>query len=130
MKEIIPSKIKFDKGVPVVTFEIKREKFPSQKKYEKNNPSITFRMKRDEKDKILQMTKTTGKSISELVRTALLGQEKDFSKALEYAKKNEYERGYSYGEANGKKEGEGTGYSRGMNEWIIGIECARCGKYK
>ena len=46
------------------------KKFPSQIKYEKNNPNITFRMKKHEKEKIGQMARKSGKSVSNLVRMA------------------------------------------------------------
>lgn len=61
----------------------KRKKFPSQIKYEQNNPTITFRMKKHEKELIQGMADNSGKSISELIRVALLDLEKDFTAAYE-----------------------------------------------
>jgi hypothetical protein len=115
----------------------KRKKFQSQIKYEKENPAITFRMKKEEKERIVQMAKTTGKSVSEFNRTALLNQEKDFSECIEDKKKNEYNRGYATGKSDsnrdynkGKSEGDQEGYKRGMNEWAIWVICEKCWKPK
>ena len=79
-----------------------KEKYPSQIKYEQNNPTITFRMKKHEKERIKKMAERSSKSVSELVRIALLGLEKDFSEA--------------YNES----------YNRGVNDWAIWVICWRC----
>ena len=84
----------------------KRKKFPSQIKYEKNNPTITFRIKKYEKEKIIQMSEESGKSISELVRTALLGLERDFSDVIE--------------DIETRKD------VQCMNKWAIWYYCAKC----
>ena len=55
-----------------------RKLYPSQIKYLKKNPTITFRMKKKEKDRIKQMATESGKSVSELVRIALLDLEENF----------------------------------------------------
>ena len=58
-----------------------RKRFPSQIRYEKKNPLISFRLKKDEKSKIKLMADRSGKSVSELVRIALLDLEiKDIKK--------------------------------------------------
>jgi len=82
------------------------KKFPSQIKYEKNNPGITFRMKKHEKEKIGQMARKSGKSISNLVRMALLELEKDFSESI--------------------KDAEDRKYVEGMNENAIWFYCNKC----
>ncbi len=56
----------------------KTKKYPSQIKYEQNNPTITVRMKLYEKEKINEMAKKAGKTISDLIRMALLNLEKIF----------------------------------------------------
>jgi hypothetical protein len=58
------------------------KKYPSQIRYEENNPGITFRMKKHDKEKIKEMAKKSGKSISNLVRMALLDLEADFSDTI------------------------------------------------
>ena len=65
-------------------------------------------MKKNEKEKIKQMAEKTGKSISELIRIALLGLEGDFPDAFEEM---------------GTKE-----YVKGMNENAIWFFCSVCGK--
>jgi len=82
------------------------KKFPSQIRYDKNNPSITFRMKKHEKEKIEQMTKKSGKSISNLVRMGLLELEKDFSDTI--------------------KDEEDKKYRETRDEWAIWFFCNKC----
>jgi predicted DNA-binding protein len=84
------------------------KKFPSQIRYEENNPSITFRMKKHEKEKIKKMAKKSGKSISTLVRMALLELEEDFSDAI--------------------KDIGTRKYVEGMNKNAIWFYCNKCGK--
>ena len=83
------------------------KKFPSQIKYEENNPAITFRMKKNEKQKIKQMAGKARKSISELVRIALLDLERDFSDVV--------------------ADIETRKYVEGMNDWAIWFLCNICG---
>jgi flagellar biosynthesis/type III secretory pathway protein FliH len=101
-----------------------RNKYPSQIRYENENPTITFRMKIKEKEKIENMAHHSGKSISELVRYALLGLEKDFT--------HTYESNYSFGKEEGikigKQKGYNNGYTDGMNNWAIGVPCWKCHK--
>ena len=82
------------------------KKFPSQIKYEKNNPATTFRMKKHDKEKIKEMAKKSGKSISTLIRIALLELEKDFSDSIK--------------EAGDRK------YVESMNEHAIWFYCSKC----
>ena len=88
------------------------KKFPSKIKYEKENPAITFRMKEDEKIKIKMMAKRSGKSVSELVRMALLDLEKDFTEFYEKVSSERHTRGYV----------------EGMNKNAIWVYCYRCQK--
>jgi len=60
-----------------------RKIYPSQRRYMDENPAITFRMKKEEKERIVTMAELAGKSVSELVRVALLGLEEDFSEAYD-----------------------------------------------
>jgi predicted DNA-binding protein len=71
-----------------------RKIFPSQRRYMDENPAITFRMKREEKERIVQMAELAGKSVSELVRVALLGLEEDFSEAYEKVRNEGYKKGF------------------------------------
>ena len=68
------------------------KKYPSQKKYEAENPAITIRLKKREKEQIKEMAEKTEKSVSELVRMALLDLEIDFSNAIAEAEKRGYEK--------------------------------------
>lgn len=106
----------------------KRKKFPSQIKYEENNPSISFRMKKKEKEKIRQMAKKSGISISELVRVSLLDLEKDFSEIYNKSNKEGYDQGRKDGFKEGIEKGNTDGYNNGMNSWAIWINCWKCGK--
>jgi hypothetical protein len=99
-----------------------RKKYPSQIRYETNNPTITFRVKIKEKDMIKNMANHSGKSISELVRIALLNLEKDFTHAYE----SYYESGKKDGIKIGNTEGEKKGYDRSKNEWAIWVPCWKC----
>jgi hypothetical protein len=96
------------------------KKYPSQIRYEERNPAITFRMKKEEKERIVQMATKSGKSVSELVRIALLGLEKDFNGSL----KDEFYKGYNVG----KKTYDEVGYQRGKNDWAIWVYCDKCHK--
>jgi hypothetical protein len=100
-----------------------RKKYPSQIRYETENPTITFRVKIKEQKQIQNMAHHNGKSVSELVRIALLNLEKNFTHA--------YKSNYSLGEEEGKKigykQGYSEGYTKGMNDWAIGIRCWKCG---
>lgn len=89
-----------------------RKKYPSQIKYEKNNPTITFRVKTHEYEQIKQMAYKSGKNVSDLVRIALLGLEKDISTVFEH----------------GKKEGNQQGYTKGKKDWAICVYCSICKK--
>jgi len=101
-----------------------RKKYPSQIKYEENNPTITFRMTKEEKTEIEQMAEDSGKSISELVRIALLGLKENFKETLE-RKRSE---GYRHGENNGKRMGKEEGLAEGKDKYAIRINCWRCHK--
>ena len=59
-----------------------KKRFPSQIRYKKKNPSISFRLKNDEKSKIKLMADRSGKSVSEIVRIALLDLEKIFRQLM------------------------------------------------
>jgi hypothetical protein len=96
--------------------KIKKEKYPSQIKYEQNNPTITSRMKLYEKEKIDKMAKRAGKSVSMLIRMALLNQEKDFTNTINQA----YNQGLNVGDSQG--------YERGKNDWQIQYPCDNCSK--
>lgn len=101
----------------------KRKKFPSQIKYETNNPTITFRMKKHEKTKIRDMVKKSGKSISELIRIALLDLEKDYSEIMDKSYDNGFKDGCSYGEKEGYNKGyeigNNDGYNKGKKDWAV-----------
>jgi flagellar biosynthesis/type III secretory pathway protein FliH len=104
-----------------------RKKYQSQIRYETNNPTITFRVKLKEKDKIENMAHHSGKSISELVRNALLGLEKDFTHTINIY----YAAGKEEGKKIGNQEGDEKGYERGKNEWAIWVPCWKCNyRYK
>ena len=64
-------------------------RYPCQKRYDEKRPLITFRVDKAEKKVIEKMAEDSGKSISDLVRMALLGLEKDFTEA--------YNKGFSNG---------------------------------
>jgi len=70
------------------------EIFLSQRRYMERNPHVNFRMKKEDKERIVQMAKLAGKSISELVRVALLGLEKDFSEANKKARNEGHKKGF------------------------------------
>jgi flagellar biosynthesis/type III secretory pathway protein FliH len=99
-----------------------RKKYPSQIRYETNNPTITFRVKIKEKEKIENMAHHSNKSISELVRIALLNLEKDFT----HTNKSYYESGIEEGKKIGHTQGYNEGYTKGRNDWAIGVPCWKC----
>lgn len=84
-----------------------KKKYPSQKKYEAENPAITIRLKKIEKERIMNMAKESGISISEFVRTGLLDQEMDFSNAIAAAEKK--------------------GYRQAEYDWALWVVCRKCG---
>ena len=71
-----------------------RKIYKSQKRYMDENPAITFRMKKEEKERIDAMSESSGRSISDLVRTSLLGLEQDFSEEYEKIRIDGYNHGY------------------------------------
>ena len=93
-----------------------RKKYPSQMKYEKNNPTITFRVKTHEYEQIKQMVYKSGKNISELVRIALLGLEKEITTVFEN------------GREVGNQQGYDEGYTKGIKDRGIWITCYICKK--
>jgi hypothetical protein len=99
-----------------------RKKYPSQIRYETNNPTITFRVKIKEKEDIQNMAHHAGKSISELVRIALLSLEKDFT----HTYNSYYELGKKDGIKIGNNEGYKNGYERGKTDWAISVPCWKC----
>ena len=106
----------------------KRKKFPSQIKYEQNNPTITFRMKKHEKELIQGMADNSGKSISELIRVALLNLEKDFSEVYDDSDNKGYNRGFNEGQIEGYENGHDQGYKKGKSDWVIWVYCYNCWK--
>jgi hypothetical protein len=58
----------------------------------------------------------SGKNVSELVRIALLGLEKDFSTSFENAKKVGNQQSYK------------EGYEKGQTEWASYVTCSICKK--
>ena len=98
------------------------KKYPSQKKYEDENPAITIRLKKREKEWIREMAEKAEKSVSELVRMALLDLEKDFCDATVAS----YDEGFEDGFNKGYEEGNTKGYEKGMNDWAIWVYCWRC----
>jgi predicted transcriptional regulator len=101
-----------------------RMKYPSVIKYEENHPPITFRMTKEEKEKITQLAAQSNRSVSELVRMALLGLEKDFKETWD----DGYGEGYNDGERNGKIAGKAEGVTEGTKTWAIWMDCWRCKK--
>lgn len=95
------------------------KKYPSQIRYEENNPSMTFRVKKEEKELIENMAKRAGKSISELVRVALLELEENFAETLEDT--------WNDGQKYGLDAGKTIGYQKAKNEYEITYPCTICG---
>ena len=100
------------------------KKFPSQVKYEQENPTITFRMKIHEKQKIREMARRCNKSVSQLVKTALLGSERDISVAWHKAREEGKQEGIDIGYKNGYAEGG----KKGARDWAIWCYCWKCKK--
>ena len=71
-----------------------RKIYPSQQRYRDKNPIVNFVMKREDKERIDKMVESSGKSRSELLRVALFGLEKDFSKAYNEAYSGGYDKGF------------------------------------
>jgi flagellar biosynthesis/type III secretory pathway protein FliH len=105
-----------------------KKKYPAQLRYEAKNPAITFRMKKYEKEMIQEMAKKSGKSVSELVRYALLNLQKDFSESYNKTYNDGHKKGYDEGYEKGKKNGYKNGYENGTNEWAIWVPCYNCWK--
>lgn len=108
--------------------DIMRKRFPSQIRYEKKNPLISFRLKKDEKSKIKLMADRSGKSVSELVRIALLGLEKDFTATYDKISNQEHRSGFDLGQDQGYKKGCEEGYDKGRIDWTVWGCCYICGK--
>ena len=86
-----------------------KKRFPSQIRYKKKNPSISFRLKNDEKSKIKLMADRSGKSVSEIVRIALLDLEKDFTATYDKISNQKHRSGFDLGQDQGYKKGCKTG---------------------
>jgi hypothetical protein len=82
--------------------------YPSQIRYYDENPSLSFRMKKEERERIKLLAERSGKSISQLVREALLGTEKNDTEL--------YEKGFN------------DGYNKGESEWKVFFYCNVCGE--
>ena len=78
----------------------------------------------------MNMAAQCEKSVSELVRMALLDLEKDFSKAILETRNNFNNQGYQQGQQVGYNSGYTDGYTKGhnegMNKWAIWVVCSRC----
>jgi len=85
--------------------DIMRKKFPSQIRYEKKNPLISFRLKKDEKSEIELMADRSGKSVSKLVRIALLDLKKDFTATYNKISNQEHRSGFDLGQDQGYEKG-------------------------
>jgi len=72
-----------------------RKMYPSERRYREKNPIVNFRMKKEDKEKLDKMKELSGKSYADLVGVALLGLEKDFSKAYEKARNEGYKKGFA-----------------------------------
>lgn len=88
-----------------------RKKYPSKIRYEENNPSITFRVTKEEKESIEQMAEEADKSISTLVRIALL----HLHEEMEDMYGDAYNYGYDIGCDDTKKN------------YAISYPCSVCG---
>jgi hypothetical protein len=97
-----------------------RKKYPSQIRYEENNPTITFRITKAEKELIEVLAKDAGKSISTLVRMALLDVQKEFTEALCEM--------WDKGEDDGFDKGNKWGYQKAKQEYEITYPCSICGE--
>lgn len=79
-----------DRANDMVIEEAKRRKLPpSRVRFEKSHPTITIRLKEADRDKLLEMSKRTGKSAAKLVQEALDPMKRDIEAA--------YNRGYDHG---------------------------------
>ena len=105
-----------------------RKIFPSQRRYMDENPAITFRMKKEEKERIVQMADRSGKSVSELVRIALLDLEKNFTATYDKISNQEHRSGFDLGHNQGYKKGWDEGYDKGRIDWTVWSYCYKCGK--
>jgi len=105
-----------------------RKRFDSQIRYEEKNPLISFRLKKDEKSKIKLMADRSGKSVSELIRIALLDLEKDFTQKKKKISNQEHRSGFDLGQDQGYKKGYDEGYDKGRIDWTVWGYCSICGK--
>jgi hypothetical protein len=102
--------------------EIIKKKYPSQIRYETQHPAITFRVSIRDKEKILQLSQRSGKSVSELVRVALLGLEKDFSKVYETTQ----QKSKNTKDGISPEQSFYIGLNLGTSKWKILIPCWKC----
>jgi flagellar biosynthesis/type III secretory pathway protein FliH len=71
-----------------------KKKFPSTIKYEKNNPAITFRIPLEDKQKITQLLKITGKSLSQIIRETIFYADKEYTEIINKARKEGFTEGF------------------------------------
>ena len=78
--------------------------FPSQIKYLEKNPVVSFHVNREEQEKLKELSKKRGKSLSQILREVLLGvAEKD-------------------------SESYDRGYSNAMDDYSVQYPCCVCGQ--
>jgi flagellar biosynthesis/type III secretory pathway protein FliH len=96
----------------------KKHKLPSRIKYEKNHPNVSFRIEKNLLLKLNTYLKKQKISKPDFIRIALKEKEENYDIA--------YNNGYKIGYEEGNKKGEEQGYDKGFKDWAIWIKCWRC----
>lgn len=99
-----------------------KKKPPSRIRYEKNNPVVSFRTKKAWYDEFKAFLKDQGLSIGYFFRIAFEKQKANY----ERVKEKWYAEGYKQGDLDGYKNGYNEGYNQALNEYMISVPCYRC----
>lgn len=84
-----------------------RHKPPSRIRYEKNNPIVSFRIKKTSYEELKTLLKNQGNSIGDFFKVALKKQQIDYDKLTAG--------GYDKGFEDGHEDGFGEGWEKGFN---------------
>ncbi len=86
----------------------KKKRFPSQIRYDQKHPSVGVRLPRKEYDQVCRTAERLGKSVSEVIRDALLRRVS--------------------GEHRSWDMGHARGYEDAKRDYRVWFRCSRCGR--
>ena len=96
----------------------RKHKSPSRIRYEKTHPVVSFRVKDEWKNEFKTFLQEQNLSIGDFFRISYGKQKANYQEA--------HDQGFDEGFKIGYNEGKTEGYKLGMNDWAIWCYCWKC----